>query len=60
MEDYNKRLDQATKLIKDIENARMVVNHHKDNIRLGATLGYIGGKEEQGDVEEWEQEDEEE
>ena len=43
MEDYNKRLDQATKLIKDIETARMVVNHHKDNIRRGATLGYIGG-----------------
>ena len=43
MEDYNKRLDQATKLIKDIEKARMVVNHHKENIKLGATLGYIGG-----------------
>ena len=43
MEDYSKRLDQATKLIKDIEKARMVVNHHKDNIRRGTTLGYIGG-----------------
>ena len=43
MEDYSKRLDQATKLIKDIEKARMVVNHHKDNIRRGATLGYIAG-----------------
>ena len=43
MEDYSKRLDQATKLIKDIEKARMVVNHHKDNIRPGTTLGYIGG-----------------
>ena len=43
MEDYNRRLDQATKLIKDIEKARMVVNHHKENIKLGATLGYIGG-----------------
>ena len=41
MEDYSRRLDQATKLIKDIERARMVVNHHKDNIRRGATLGYI-------------------
>ena len=43
MEDYNRRLDQATKLIKDFEKARMVVNHHKENIKLGATLGYIGG-----------------
>ena len=43
MEDYNRRLDQATKLIKDIEKARMVVNHHKENIKLGVTLGYIGG-----------------
>ena len=41
MEEYNKRLDQATKLIKDFEKARMVVNHHKENIKLGATLGYI-------------------
>ena len=43
MEDYNRRLDQATRLIKDFEKARMVVNHHKENIKLGATLGYIGG-----------------
>ena len=43
MEDYNRQLDQATKLIKDFEKARMVVNHHKENIKLRATLGYIGG-----------------
>ena len=41
MEEYNKRLDQATKLIKDFEKARSVVNLHKENIKLGATLGYI-------------------
>ena len=41
MEEYNRRLDQATKLIKDFEKAKMVVNHHKENIKIRATLGYI-------------------
>ena len=43
MEDYSKRLDQATKTLRDIEMARMVVDHHKDNIRRGTTMGYIAG-----------------
>ena len=41
MEEYNKKLDAATKLIKDFEQARSVVNLHKENVKLGATLGYI-------------------
>ena len=41
MEEYNKRLDAATKMIKEYEQARSVVNLHKENVKLGETLGYI-------------------
>ena len=41
MEEYNRKLDMATKMIKDYDQARSVVNLHMENVKLGATLGYI-------------------
>ena len=43
MEEYSRRLEKATKTLREIESARRVLDHHQDNIRRGATLGYIAG-----------------
>ena len=43
MEEYSRRLEEATKTMQGIESARRVLENHQDNIRRGATLGFIAG-----------------
>ena len=43
MEEYSRRLEEATKTLQEIESARRVLENHQDNIRRGATLGFIAG-----------------
>ena len=43
MEEYSRRLEEATKTMQGIESARKVLEIHRDNIRRGATLGFIAG-----------------
>ena len=43
MEEYSRRLEEATKTMQGIESARKVLENHRDNIRRGATLGFIAG-----------------
>ena len=43
MEEYSRRLENATKTLQEIETARRVLENHQDNIRRGATLGFIAG-----------------
>ena len=43
MEEYSRRLEEATKTMQGIESARRVLENHRDNIRRGATLGFIAG-----------------
>ena len=53
MEEYSRRLEEATKTLQEIESARRVLENHQDNIQRGATLGFITGVGGAGGWRSW-------
>ena len=43
MEEYSRRLEEATKMMQGIEEAKKVLENHRDNVRRGTTLGFLAG-----------------